>query len=181
MRGCRCIAHIHTQGPYNGSASQLTTLSSLNEGYFPRSTAVMHTALYGASAVDPYHLSPEQRCRLALRHLCAAMAHASVVAAAARHGYSYRYVIAPWDPDSDRYATWAKVRLLPRSCMSSRGPPARVACSWPAQIRHRAKCSTHCSFHAWQGHAAQPARCLPQVSTLVKPLRCCSPDVLGCA
>jgi len=60
LRRCRCIAHIHTQGPYNGSASELTTLSSLNKSYFPRSTAVMHTALYGASMVASHPHVPGQ-------------------------------------------------------------------------------------------------------------------------
>jgi hypothetical protein len=43
------VVHIHTQSPFNGSAAAVDRLErfSQEEGYFPRSTALLHTMLYG--------------------------------------------------------------------------------------------------------------------------------------
>ena len=50
----RCIAHIHTADPYDGAgrAAKYKTLATLSKKYAPRSTAMLHSMLYGAQSTD---------------------------------------------------------------------------------------------------------------------------------
>ena len=49
-----CIAHIHTQAAFNGSAAGVARLEVFrrDNGYFPRSTALLHTMLYGEGPTE---------------------------------------------------------------------------------------------------------------------------------
>ena len=44
-----CVVHIHTEPAFNGSAAVVDRLERFrrDSGYFPRSTALLHTMLYG--------------------------------------------------------------------------------------------------------------------------------------